>query len=81
MSKIKNCPKCGGTIEVSFLYQYSINRRIGKRGKLLKKKAGVFCGYTDACIAHCTNDKCNVNWEADEFYLDNDEQFVDLKYT
>lgn len=80
MEQIKNCPKCGGTIVVSILCQYSREQRIGKRGRLLKRQKEVDCGEMDVRIAYCSNNSCDVRWEADEFYI-KDERFIDLKYS
>lgn len=80
-NKINCCPKCGCTIEVSELCQYSRDHIIGKRGKMLKNYKTNDNGYIDVSIASCTNPSCDVRWEADEFKIDEDGYFVDFKYT
>lgn len=81
MGKIKCCPKCGNSIEVSRLCQYSKDFIVGKRGKLLKKFKIRDCGSLDVTIACCTNKECNVSWDNGEFYFDEDYCFIDCKYT
>ncbi len=82
-SKIKSCPKCGGTIIVSRLYMYSLNSCIGKRGKLLKKAKYCDDGPIDTMLASCENYymKCDVHWNADEFIIDDESCFIDYKYS
>lgn len=80
MNKIRSCPKCEGTIEVSVLCQYSRDYIIGKRGKMLKKYKLRDDGSIDVFLAACTNKNCNVRWEADEFTIDEYGFFVDFKY-
>lgn len=77
---IKCCPKCGGAIEVSHLYQYSYNQIVGKRGKLLKKVKKYNCGSLEYSIANCTNAECDVNWGVGDFIIDDNDRFVDYKY-
>lgn len=72
----KCCPVCGGTIVVSDLYQYSIDREIGKRGKLKKRYRKIDCGSMEVSIACCKD--CGEYWDADAFYIE-DETFFDLK--
>lgn len=74
------CPKCGSEIEVSFLYQYSHDYTIGKRGKMLKKYKTRDCGSMEICVARCTNEKCTAHWNADEFSIDSYGYFLDHKY-
>lgn len=81
---INCCPKCGGTIIVSRLYMYSLSSPIGRRGKLLKKTKHNDDGSLDQMLACCENyisQECDVTWNSDEFFLDENEYFVDLKYT
>lgn len=84
MSKIKCCPKCGGTIIVSRLNMYSLSSPIGRRGKLLKKTKYHDDGTLDQMLACCENyisQKCDVHWATDEFVIDENGYFVDDKYT
>lgn len=76
--KRKCCPKCGGTIEVSFLWQFSHDYTITKRGKLSKRYTIGREGPMEVSIANCLS--CDVRWEADEFALDADDTFWDYKY-
>lgn len=78
---INCCPICGGTIEVSSLYQYSVNQLVGKRGKLLKKSEKHDSGSLDCQIAYCTNEECGIEWETDDFKLDDEGRFLDYKYS
>lgn len=73
------CPRCGGRIEVSILCQYSLNFTVCKNGKLSKRFRKNYSGPVDASIAACING-CGVQWEDDEFFIDSDESFIDLKY-
>ena len=82
--KINCCPKCGGTIIVSRLNMYSLSSPIGKRGKLLKKTKYHDDGSLDQMLACCEkyiSQECDVTWNGEEFFLDENEYFVDLKYT
>lgn len=80
-NKINCCPKCGGTIEISYLYQYSHNYLLGKRGKILKKYRSQDHGSTEEALACCTNKGCDTKWEVGDFIIDEFGYFVDLKYT
>ncbi len=79
--KIKCCPKCGDTIVVSYLCQHSLNHKIGKRGRILKKFTTVDLGEIDAVLASCTNKDCDAQWETDEFTIDENGCFIDYKYS
>lgn len=81
MSKIKCCPKCGGTIGISYLYQYSHDYLLGKRGKILKKYRVQDMGSMEAALAYCTNKDCDTRWEVGDFFVDKYGCFIDLKYT
>lgn len=80
-NKINCCPKCGGTIEISYLYQYSHNYLLGKRGKILKKYRSQDHGSMEVALACCTNEDCDARWEVDDFIIDEYGYFVDFKYT
>lgn len=80
-TKINCCPKCGGKIVVSELWQYSYNHVVGKRGKLLKGLQVVNCGPMEKMIASCLNISCRAMWETDEFMIDDNGHFIDLKFT
>lgn len=79
---IKRCPKCGGRIVVSHLYQTSHNHTITQKGKLSKgfKRDGEHS--MECSIASCifAPDECDVSWNADDFYIDSKDRFHDLKY-
>ena len=75
------CPKCGGIIGASVLYQYSQDYIIGRFGKALRNFTTNNYGAIITSIASCTNPSCDVRWEADEFKIDEDGYFVDFKYT
>lgn len=77
-----SCPKCGGRIVVSFLYQLSYDYTITKRGKLSKRYKVTTPGPMEVAIAACEHapDRCRVIWEADDFVIDENERFVDYKY-
>lgn len=75
------CPKCGGTIEISYLYQYSHNYLLGKRGKILKKYRSQDHGSMEVALACCTNEDCDARWEVGDFIIDEFGYFIDLKYT
>ena len=76
------CPLCGGKIIVSVLYQLSYDYTVTKSGKLSKRYSVSAPGPLDAEIAACENapDKCKATWDTDEFYIDEKNRFVDLKY-
>lgn len=73
----KCCPKCGGKIEVSYLYQYAHEYRLNKDGRLSKKYTVRDCGPMECGLACCLD--CGVTWEDDEFGIHND-RFVDYKW-
>ena len=77
--KIKCCPKCGGTIIVSYLYQISHDYVLTKRGRLSKRFTRTPEGPMDASVASCRN--CGLYWEVGDFAIDADGSFVDFKYT
>ena len=81
MKKINCCPKCGAEIVVSYLCQHSLNHKIGKRGRILKKFTTVDLGEIDSILAGCTNVNCDVQWECDEFEIDENDFFIDYKYS
>lgn len=54
------CPKCGGTISVSILCQYSLAHTITRSGRLSKNYKKLDLGDIDASVAYCTNESCNV---------------------
>ena len=78
----KVCPLCGGKIVVSALYQISYNYTVTKSGKLSKKHSVSSPGPMDVSVAACENapDKCYATWDADQFYIDEKNRFVDLRY-
>lgn len=80
-TKIKCCPKCGSTIEMMVLCQYSRKYTLGKRGKMQKKPKFLDLGSTGSCIAKCTNVSCDARWESEEFDFDINGVFIDLKYS
>lgn len=75
--KRKCCPKCGGTIVVSYLYQTSHDYRITKSGKLSKRFTRDGENSMDCGIAACS--ACDVRWEMGDFYIE-DDCFCDCKY-
>ncbi len=77
---IKCCPKCGGTIVISHLYQYSYNQEVGKRGRIKKTRKREDVGSMEVAVAGCKNEMCIVQWDADEFQVI-DDKFIDLKYS
>lgn len=79
--KIKSCPNCGSAIEISFLYQFSHDYLLGKRGKMLKKYRSRNHGSMEVALACCTNKACDTRWEDGDFFVDDDGYFIDLKYT
>ena len=78
----KVCPLCGGTIIVSDLYQLSYDYVITRTGKKGKKRKVSGPGSMEVSIAACENapDACNATWNPDEFVIDENDRFVDLKY-
>lgn len=78
MIKRKCCPKCGGTIVVSYLYQSSHDYVLTKRGKLSKRYTKESDMPMDESIAGCRD--CDVNWGVGEFAIDYDDTFWDFKY-
>lgn len=65
--KRKCCPKCGGKIVVSFLYQTSHDYEITKRGKLSKRFTRDGEHTLDCAIASCSS--CDLRWEDGDFYI------------
>ena len=81
MGVIRNCcPNCGGQIEVSKLYQYSLNHTVLKNGKLSKKSFKRDDGPLEVTIAGCINEDCNCTWDEGDFRIDENSCFVDMKY-
>lgn len=76
--KRKCCPKCGGTIIVSFLYQTSHDYKLTKKGKLSKQFTKSDEASMEVEIARCEG--CNANWGADDFFIESDKTFWDMKY-
>ena len=78
----KVCPLCGGKIVVSDLYQISYNHTVTKSGKLSKKYSVSSPGSMEVSIAACENapDGCKASWDADSFFIDEKDRFVDLQY-
>lgn len=76
--KRKCCPKCGGGIIVSFFQQVSHQHPMTKKGRLSKRCTKFVGPSDDGGIAHCRD--CSVEWEVDEFWIDDDGYFWDEKY-
>ena len=76
--KRKCCPKCGGTIIVSYLYQTSHDYKLTKKGKLSKTFTRSDEGPMDVAIASC--ERCPTRWESGDFSIGEDGTFWDLKY-
>lgn len=76
--KRKCCPKCGGTIIVSYLYQTSHDYKLTKKGKLSKTFTRSDEGPMDVAIACC--ERCPTRWEAGDFSIEADGTFWDYKY-
>lgn len=79
---LTRCPKCGGRIVVSFLYQLSCDHVITTRGKLSKQYKVTTQGPMEVAFAACEHapDRCLVNWDEDDFVIDAEDRFVDYKY-
>lgn len=78
---IKFCPLCGKSIVVSVLFQYSLDYKIGKNGKISKKFKKTDCGGIDCSVASCEDyENCDARWDSDEFFIDENGQFIDEKY-
>lgn len=75
------CPKCGGRIIVSDLYQYSMDYVVLKKpaGELSKNAKKRDAGPMEVMIAGCENPDCDAFWESDDFYI-SDDCFYDEKY-
>lgn len=76
--KRKCCPKCGGVIVVSYLYQTSHDYEITRKGKLSKRFTRQDEGSLEVAVAGCRD--CDAYWDADSFYIDADDTFWDCKY-
>lgn len=76
------CPLCGGRIVVSDLYQLSYDHVITKFGKVSKKYTVSSPGSMEVSLAACENapDKCFATWDADSFFIDSNDRFVDLQF-
>ena len=73
----RKCPLCVGSIEISYLYQYSHDYKLTKSGRISKRYTTHDCGSMEVAVAMC---ECGANWNADEFEVTNDGRFVDYKY-
>lgn len=79
--KRKVCPCCGQpTIYVSHHYQFTLDYRVGARGKLLKTPVRSYDCDMEVETANCGNPDCNAYWDATDFLLDDDNSFIDYKY-
>ena len=78
----KVCPLCGGKIVVSDLYQLSYDYVVTRTGKKSTKRKVSRPGSMEVSIAACENapDACNAIWDADEFFIDESNRFIDCKY-
>ena len=76
--KRKCCPKCGGAIIVSFLYQISHDYRLTKKGTLSKKFTKTDENSMEVAVARCED--CQAYWNADDFAIEADGTFWDYKY-
>ena len=76
--KRKCCPKCGGTIIVSFLYQTSHDYKLTKKGKLSNKFTKTGEHSMEVAVANCED--CQACWSADDFFIEEDGTFMDMKY-
>ena len=74
----KCCPKCGGKIVVSWLYQTSHDYVITKSGRISKRYTRTPEGSMEVALAACVD--CDAVWEADEFWIDKNDYFIDYKY-
>lgn len=73
------CPLCGGRIVVSFLYQYSFDYIVGRKGRLRKTGRRRDGGPMEVAVAGCENEACDAYWDSDDFFLESGV-FVDCKY-
>ena len=76
--KRKCCPKCGGTIIVSYLYQTSHDYRLTTKGKLSKKFTRQSENSMEVALASCED--CPARWEDGDFFIEADGTFWDRKY-
>ena len=74
----KCCPVCGGRIEVSYLYQYSMDYRLNKDGRLSRRYRVSGGGPMECGIACCLD--CHETWEDNQFTIDGEDRFVDYKW-
>ena len=77
--RINKCPRCGGKIEVSYLYQYSHDYKLTKSGKLSKRYTKRDCGPMEVAVVGCRS--CGADWGEEEFEIDREGYFVDYKYS
>lgn len=80
MEEVKRtrCPKCGGTIVVSYLYQTTHDYALTKQGRLSKRFTRQSEMPLDESVACCRD--CNADWGVGDFGIDQDGSFWDFKY-
>lgn len=78
----RRCPRCGGKIVVSDLYQVSYDYTITRAGVISKGHTTSPTMSLETSIAACENapDLCPVTWDTDSFVIDERGRFVDYKY-
>lgn len=77
----KVCPCCGQpTITVSHFFQFSLDYRVGSRGKLLKTPHRSWDNDMEVETANCANPDCDAYWNSNDFIIDDNDMFVDYKY-
>ena len=74
----KACPVCGGRITVGWDFQYSIEHRVLRTGKLSKSFTKTSAMQVDGSHAACFD--CGAFWDDNDFYIDDDLRFIDRKY-
>lgn len=70
--KVTKCPKCGGEIELSEFYTYSLDFRITKKGLLSKRYSKSVAGPVECMTAYC--DGCNTSWDATQVCVENNRE-------
>lgn len=67
--KVTKCPNCGGALELSEFYTYSLDFGITKKGVLSKRYKKSAAGPVECMTAYC--DDCNTSWDATQVCVEN----------
>lgn len=68
--RVTKCPDCGGELEISEHYAYSLDFKITKKGVLSNRPRKSSAGPIDCITAFCY--ACNRSWDAMHVSVESD---------